>query len=502
MADVLQMLGTFRQSSEKRIAFAKGSEGTGSTADQQFDELYEQIQEQIAKITASHNSSAGYRVQRNGGEARYLLANGHLFLEELLSGDDEVSVKDVLNDFSAAKQMIVEIRGETGADADSVIKMIDSFITVTQTRYDNTTKGGDQSQKLDDLFDSSFEEFISLADDAEEMIHEDMEKGLRHVMESRDSAEIILLMVTLFVLIVSIIAGILLANHITGPLTQCQNVFHRVAEGDLGVNCHMDRNDEIGKLFQALSGMTSKLRTVIGEVQVSAQAVSEGSESLTSISRIVSESATSQAASVEETSSAMEQMAGSIQHNTDNAQQTEKISGQAANDAQQGGESVAEAVHAMREIADKISVIEEIARQTNLLALNAAIEAARAGEHGKGFAVVAAEVRKLAERSQMAAGEIGQLSSSSVSVAEKAGSIINTLVPDIKKTADLVQEISASSNEQTQGAQQVNNALQELDSTIQQNAGSSQEMAETADQLTEHAHTLQNAVAQFNTGNH
>ena len=304
----------------------------------------------------------------------------------------------------------------------------------------------------------------------------------------------------LIAMVVGFVAAVLLARNITGPLTQCGVLFGRLAEGDLSINCAMDRQDEIGNLFNSMSGMTAKLRSVITTVKEASNSVASGSQELTSSATSISEGATNQAASVEETSSSMEQMSSNIQNNTDNAQQTEKIAAQAASDAEEGGEAVTQAVTAMKEIADKISIIEEIARQTNLLALNAAIEAARAGEHGKGFAVVAAEVRKLAERSQSAAGEIGQLSSSSVEVAERAGGIISKLVPDIKKTAELVQEISSSSSEQTQGAGQINQALQTLDQVIQQNAGASEEMAATASELSGHAIHLQEAVGMFNLG--
>ncbi|MHB1400754.1 MAG: methyl-accepting chemotaxis protein, partial [Trichloromonadaceae bacterium] len=207
--------------------------------------------------------------------------------------------------------------------------------------------------------------------------------------------------------------------------------------------------------------------------------------------------ATEQAASAEEASSSMEQMAANIRQNADNALQTEKIAVKSAADAQAGGQAVAQTVSAMKEIAGKISIIEEIARQTNLLALNAAIEAARAGEHGKGFAVVASEVRKLAERSQLAAAEISQLSGSSVEVAEKAGAMLVRMVPDIQRTAELVQEIAAASKEQDTGAEQVNKAIQQLDQVIQQNASASEEMASTAEELSGQAEQLQHTIAFF-----
>jgi methyl-accepting chemotaxis protein len=180
--------------------------------------------------------------------------------------------------------------------------------------------------------------------------------------------------------------------------------------------------------------------------------------------------------------------------------QTEKISIKSSIDAKEGGKAVVETVAAMKEIATKISIIEEIARQTNLLALNAAIEAARAGEHGKGFAVVASEVRKLAERSQSAAGEISTLSTRSVAIAEQAGEMLTKMVPDIQKTSELVQEITASSKEQDTGAEQINKAIQQLDQVIQQNASASEEMASTSEELSSQAEQLQDSISFFNIG--
>lgn len=275
---------------------------------------------------------------------------------------------------------------------------------------------------------------------------------------------------------------------------------------------HLSQGDMVGSLqcatvtktrsgaYGRFLDMVDSLTKVVTEIRRAADEVASGSAQLQDASQGLSQGATEQAASVEETSSAMEEMSSNIQQNTENAQQTEKIAQKAAVDAAEGGEAVLEAVQAMKEIAEKITIIEEIARQTNLLALNAAIEAARAGEHGKGFAVVAAEVRKLAERSQTAAGEISSLSSSSVHVAEKAGSIINQLVPDIKKTAELIQEIAAASVEQNQGASQINSAIQQLDQVIQQNAGAAEEMAATADELSREAGQLDEAIGFFKVG--
>jgi methyl-accepting chemotaxis protein len=268
-----------------------------------------------------------------------------------------------------------------------------------------------------------------------------------------------------------------------------------IASGNLTVKIK-ERSGE-DKLMQAMASMVTSLTEVASDIQTVARQVMSGSQEMSSSSEQLSQGATEQSASVEEISSSMEQMAANIRQNSDNAQQTERIAIKAAGDGSESGKAVAETVGAMKEIAGKISIIEEIARQTNLLALNAAIEAARAGEHGKGFAVVASEVRKLAERSQTAAGEINSLSASSVQIAEKAGQMLAKIVPDIQKTADLVQEITAASNEQSSGAGQINKAIQQLDQVVQQNTSASEEMASTAVELLSQAEQLQSAIAFF-----
>jgi methyl-accepting chemotaxis protein len=266
-----------------------------------------------------------------------------------------------------------------------------------------------------------------------------------------------------------------------------------------GGNLLVDIKERSAKdeLMHALAAMVQQLSEVVGEVKSAADNVAQGSQEMSSGSESMSQGASEQAAAAEEASSAMEQMSANIRQNADNAMQTEKIAVQSASDAIAGGKAVAQTVMAMKEIAGKISIIEEIARQTNLLALNAAIEAARAGVHGKGFAVVASEVRKLAERSQKAAAEISTLSSSSVEVSEKAGVMLAQLVPNIQKTAELVQEISASSREQDTGASQINKAIQQLDQVIQQNAGAAEEMSSTAEELSSQAEQLQSTIAFF-----
>lgn len=298
----------------------------------------------------------------------------------------------------------------------------------------------------------------------------------------------------------AMLLGFFISRMITAPLRKGVDFAHAVSQGDLSRTLAVESKDEIGQLAQALNEMVGNLKEVVASVQSASNNVAAGSVELSTSSTTMSQGASEQAAAAEEVSSSMEQMSSNISHNADNALQTEKIAARSAESAKESGKAVEQTVNAMREITGKITIIEEIARQTNLLALNAAIEAARAGAHGKGFAVVAAEVRKLAERSHKAAVEISELSANSVDVAEKAGEMLVKMVPDILKTAELVQEISAASREQGIGAEQINKAIQQLDQIIQQNASASEEMASTAEELSSQAEVLQSSVSFFKTG--
>lgn len=289
---------------------------------------------------------------------------------------------------------------------------------------------------------------------------------------------------------VGILFAFIIARGIIGPLVKGVRMTEAFAEGDLTADIDVHQQDEIGKLAHSMREMGRKISRIVSEVQGATDNVASGSEELSASSETLSQGATEQASAVEEVSSSMEEMTSNIAQNAENASMTEELASKAAAETEKGGAAVQETVSAMREIAEKISIIEEIARQTNLLALNAAIEAARAGEHGKGFAVVAAEVRKLAERSGLAAAEISELSGSSVAVAEEAGSMLTSIVPDIKRTAELVQEIAAACVEQRQGAEQISSAISQLDQVIQQNASASEEMAATSEELSGQAEQL------------
>jgi methyl-accepting chemotaxis protein len=288
-----------------------------------------------------------------------------------------------------------------------------------------------------------------------------------------------------------------ITRGITGPVRRAAEAADRLAEGDLTMQLEVDGRDEVAQLMRAMSNMITRLSQVVTEVNGGAEALAGASEEVSATAQSLSQAASEQAAGVEETSASIEEMTASISQNTENAKITDGMATKAATEATEGGEAVRATVVAMKQIAQKIGIIDDIAYQTNLLALNAAIEAARAGEHGKGFAVVAAEVRKLAERSQVAAEEIANVASSSVELAEKAGRLLDTIVPNIRKTSDLVQEITAASEEQSSGVGQINAAVMQLNQTTQQNASSSEELAATAEEMSSQAEQLQRAMSFF-----
>jgi methyl-accepting chemotaxis protein len=402
-------------------------------------------------------------------------------------------------------------------------------------RFKETYRTGDdpqglrEVQELEQQFDRFYTEAVSLAGvyrsegrDAGDRVLQDMDrtagvladrlagfrdrheeeatKRARRNTEAANSAQLLIIAMGTLSLAIGTVIAVLLTRSITRPLRKGMAIARELAAGNLTVNVIAWGRDELGQLLLAMKDMVEKLLRVIADVRAAAGNVSKGSEQLSAGAQQMFRGTTEQAASTAEASSSIEEMNAVIRQNAENAAETEQIALKSSGDAERSGRAVANAISAMQQIADKIGIVEEIARQTNLLALNAAIEAARAGEHGKGFAVVAAEVRKLAERSQGASAEIVELSSISVEVAEDAGKMLDALVPDIRKTARLVQDISAASREQASGADQINSAIRQLNKVVQQNAGSAGEISSTAGELASQAERLQSIVAFFQVG--
>ncbi|RZL03060.1 MAG: HAMP domain-containing protein [Rubrivivax sp.] len=359
-------------------------------------------------------------------------------------------------------------------------------------------------QERDEALQEALNTARAQADKLDDMLTEltVMKEGLAKAASEEttklyESSRTMMIGITAGGVLLGIALGFIISRGVTRPLNKAVDAANRLAEGDLTVSIDATGKDETAQLLQSMQNMVQKLSQVVSEVNSSAEALAGASEEVSATAQSLSQASSEQAAGVEETSASIEQMTASISQNTENAKVTDGMATKAADEATEGGEAVKATVSAMKQIAQKIGIIDDIAYQTNLLALNAAIEAARAGEHGKGFAVVAAEVRKLAERSQVAAQEIGAVASSSVELAETAGHLLDQMVPNIKKTSDLVQEITAASEEQSSGVSQINSAVGQLSQTTQQNASSSEELAATAEEMSSQAEQLQQAMSFF-----
>jgi methyl-accepting chemotaxis protein len=347
-----------------------------------------------------------------------------------------------------------------------------------------------QGQQLWETLEENLEAVIAL--NRENLAAADVRSNENYV-----SSRFLAIVLTVAMVVVGAVAALWIIMTISRGLKQSIALAQKVASGDLTETADLRGNDEVTDLIRTLNGMVEKLRGIVGEVSSGSTNVASGAGEMASTSEQLSQGATEQASSTEEASSSMEQMTANIKQTADNASAIESMAQKSAADARESGRAVAEAVEAIKTIAERILVVQEIARQTDLLALNAAVEAARAGEHGRGFAVVASEVRKLAERSQTAAGEISGLSSDTVKAAEEAGQMLEGLVPDIEKTAELVSQISGASQELATGANQVNSAIQQLDKVTQENTSAAEEMSSTAEELSAQAETLRGAMAFF-----
>ena len=499
VSKVDQELNRYQESFKKVVAFKKQRDDVVN------NEIYpngSKMREALTNITDSCHERKAKDAVYYAGKIQQHFILGRLYATKYLDTNDSKDIDRVktemlsgIDNYSGKLKATLKTNSEKQL-FDEFMHERDIYVESIEKLYAIITK---RNKVIAEELDVIGPAIAKDSEDIKLSVMADQDKLGPMVRENNEKSKNALLGLSVLGVVLGIGAALLITKQVTDPLggepDEMAEIAERLSGGDLGIK--FDDTRKVRGLYKSMQEMVTSLRDIVMEVKSATSNVTKGSQELSTTSEEISQGATEQAASAEEASSSMEEMASNIRQNAENASQTEKIALKAAEDAKKSGDAVGATVNAMKDICEKISIIEEIARQTNMLALNAAIEAARAGEHGKGFAVVASEVRKLAERSQNASREITQLAGSSVEVAEEAGTLLSEMVPDIQKTAELIQEINAASVEQNSGAEQINKAIQQLDQVIQQNAGASEEMASTAEELSSQAEQLQSAMDFF-----
>jgi methyl-accepting chemotaxis protein len=492
-------------------AFALAS-GEGRDLSDQADKLMTNIVEKNDEVNTAASLNATNAANRTLLAARIIqdMLSLHRDQKSLIieTAEDEMDIYVKAMDVTKQQlgNRLIALRKtstvESYADLDKFSTAWDNFVdintAIVKTSYENGNSIALRLSTSDGrkLSDQAIDLIASIVASNEEELAEDKLSSTANYVAGRNLLLTILGIGLLvgFGTAIWIIRGIMSQLGAEPPVIL--EIAEKIASGDLESELIHGKGKVVGVLA-AMITMRNKLVSVITEVNRSSIALSVASQQVSGTAQSLSQGASEQAASVEETSASVEEMGSSINQNSENARVTDGIATESSNAAKDGGESVFATVQAMKDIAGKITIIEDIAYQTNMLALNAAIEAARAGEHGKGFAVVAAEVRKLAERSQVAASQISELTGESVKVAEKAGGLLEKMVPDIARTAELVQEITAASEEQASGVGQITSAMQQLDQVTQQNAAGSEELAATAEEMRGQSESLIEMISFF-----
>lgn len=428
------------------------------------------------------------RVIMHDLEENYTAQRNQLDILRIRRNEKDYLLRGNVEYFNNVKTIIDNISNRTNGDLeDKVLAYRDLFAKLVSI---DDQIGREPGKGINGELRESYGEILTLINEMVASVNEKSESG-------RESTTFKILLYIFIGAVLSIIIGLWIIRGIGNSIEKAKDAISKIANGQLDVKLDTDRSDEMGDLLGSLKSMVSKLRKIVGTVIESSNNIVSASKDLSTSSQLMSDAAAQQASAAEEVSSSMEEMAANIDQNAFNAKETERIANQGSESIEESNYLVERTLDSMKLITQNISIVDEIARQTNLLALNAAVEAARAGEHGRGFAVVAAEIRRLAERSQEAAKDINEKSSLGVEMAETSSKLLGSTVPEIKKTAMLVKEITSASVEQNNGADQVNGAIQNLNQIIQQNAAIAEEMAANSQELHTHADLMIDTVSFF-----
>ena len=535
---VLADLEVFIESARSRYATLATHQGAGSDSDEAFDVLYEGLIKRMGQVAATAPADAD--AQREAGQARFLLAHGHILMAEILGGDTGEDFGEIIESFTgtqAALERLAEILPGSANELAGIKAGVDEMLAMANTRRTTMLSTEKAGGAADENFDQTYERFMLAADEAEELIHGSMDKGMAELKAALLNAKIATIAGVVSVALLAAMGFLTMQAQVATRLKVLTANLRNVAQGRTTVapDPHASR-DEVGQMFNAsqemvtaldrhaavaeqiargdlraqaqpsspedrlgnaLAQMVSNLVNLVGEATRAARQSATGADSLESSVIEISTAVRTQTDLTERVSSLIEDMTANTRKSNESAEQTRKIAVQAADEASESGKAVNHANDAIRAIVDRISVIQEIARQTDLLALNAAVEAARAGEHGKGFAVVASEVRKLAERSQNAASEISTLSTETLDASGRAGDLLEQLVPSISRTAELMTDISAAMTDQTNGTGQIQDAVGELNAAMGRSATLADHATSTAHDLADCAGALTGSMATF-----
>jgi methyl-accepting chemotaxis protein len=420
----------------------------------------------------------------------------HNFKNHVLRGANEPAYLQKFNVNVAAVRDAVSryqaTRGTTSTEADKlavVLQTVENY-ALQAPKAEQMHREGKSIEEIDKTVRVDDKPALGALADLDRILVAQTEARTAELTSSVSRLSWIVGLLVVLIALPVVVIGVILIRSITGRVDLIVTRFEDLSRGDLTRRIPRGGMDEIGRIAAAFNSLVEKLEGIISNVRSGSNSIASAAKQVASSSFSLSQGTSEQAASAEETTSSLEEMSASIQQNSENSRQMEQVAIKGAGEAEESGKAVAQTVDAMKSITLKIEIVDEIAYQTNLLALNAAIEAARAGEHGKGFAVVATEVRKLAERSQAAAKEISLLATGSVKVAEHSGELLDELVPSIKRTAELVQEVTAASLEQSAGVAQINKAMAQVDQVTQRNASAAEELSSTAEELASQSQAL------------